>query len=97
MTITSPLPSPFSSTPPHSSSLKSPSSPLPLMPSPKPTPTSSSPTPSPFFFHVTAHALATGIPVCGYISITIACPYTGPVPSCTIADIAHALLDMSCY
>ncbi|THH16863.1 hypothetical protein EW146_g3834 [Bondarzewia mesenterica] len=97
MTVTSPLPSPFSPAPPHSSSPKLPSSPLPLMPSPKPTPTSSFPTPSPFFSHVTTCALAAGIPVCGYVSIAIACPYTGPVPSCTIADVARALLDMSCY
>ncbi|MGY3439539.1 MULTISPECIES: hydroxymethylglutaryl-CoA lyase [unclassified Marinovum] len=42
-------------------------------------------------------ALAAGIPVRGYVSCVVDCPYDGPTPPEQVARVAQALLDMGCY
>ena len=42
-----------------------------------------------------AHALA--IPVRGYVSCVVECPYDGPVDPAQVARVARALKDMGCY
>ncbi len=38
-----------------------------------------------------------GLPVRGYLSCVIACPYAGPIAPAQVADVAATLLDMGCY
>lgn len=42
-------------------------------------------------------ALEDGIPVRGYISCVTDCPYDGPTPPESVADVAAKLLAMGCY
>ncbi|AQZ49878.1 hydroxymethylglutaryl-CoA lyase [Martelella mediterranea] len=42
-------------------------------------------------------AKSDGVPVRGYVSCVIACPYDGPVASEAVRDVAQALFDMGCY
>jgi len=42
-------------------------------------------------------AKADGIPVRGYISCVVACPYNGPVPPAEVARVAELLFDLGCY
>jgi hydroxymethylglutaryl-CoA lyase len=42
-------------------------------------------------------AEATGLPVRGYVSCVIACPYDGPVAPDAVARVAGRLLDLGCY
>jgi len=42
-------------------------------------------------------AKADGVPVRGYVSCVIACPYDGPVAPEAVRDVAQALFDMGCY
>lgn len=44
-----------------------------------------------------AAAQAAKIPVRGYISCALGCPYSGAVPHKKVVDIAHELLNMGCY
>ena len=37
------------------------------------------------------------IRVRGYISMVISCPYDGPTPPTTVAEVTQSLLDMGCY
>ena len=46
---------------------------------------------------VAAAANADRVPVRGYISCAVACPYDGPTPPETVAALTAALLDMGCY
>lgn len=38
-----------------------------------------------------------GIPVRGYVSCVIRCPYDGPTPPASVARVAAVLLEMGCY
>jgi len=38
-----------------------------------------------------------GVPVRGYVSCVIACPYDGPTPPADVARVARALFEMGCY
>ncbi len=38
-----------------------------------------------------------GMPVRGYLSAVIACPYDGPVSPQVVADLARRMIDMGCY
>ena len=49
------------------------------------------------FEPVAAAARARGVPVRGYVSCVVDCPYDGPVAPAAVARIAGALLDMGCY
>ncbi|EWC47539.1 hypothetical protein DRE_03159 [Drechslerella stenobrocha 248] len=49
------------------------------------------------FAPVVSRALDAGVPVRGYISMVIACPYSGPTPPEAVVDVALKLLDMGCY
>ncbi len=49
------------------------------------------------FRPLVAAALADGIPVRGYVSCVIECPYDGPVPPEAVAKVAAELLAMGCY
>lgn len=49
------------------------------------------------FRPVTEAAKADGIPVRGYISCVVACPYDGPVAPRDVAMVTAALLDMGCH
>jgi hydroxymethylglutaryl-CoA lyase len=49
------------------------------------------------FEPVVAAAKADGIPVRGYISCVIDCPYDGPVAPAKVAEVAGQLLAMGCY
>jgi hydroxymethylglutaryl-CoA lyase len=49
------------------------------------------------FVPVVEAAKAIGIPVRGYISCTINCPYDGPTPPEASARVAQALHEMGCY
>lgn len=49
------------------------------------------------FEPVLAAAKADGIPVRGYISCVIDCPYDGPTPSEKVAEVAAKLMEMGCY
>ena len=42
-------------------------------------------------------ALADGIPVRGYVSCAVACPFDGPVDPGVVADLTGKLLAMGCY
>ncbi|KAK7019969.1 hydroxymethylglutaryl-CoA lyase [Favolaschia claudopus] len=46
---------------------------------------------------VTRAALDQGLRVRGYVSVVIACPYSGPVDYARVRDVAKALVDMGCY
>ena len=49
-------------------------------------------------FRPVAEAARTdGIPLRGYVSCVIACPYDGPTPPEAVARVAEALLEMGCY
>lgn len=43
-----------------------------------------------------ARAAKVGLPVRGYVSVVIACPYTGPVEYKRVRDVAKALVEMGC-
>jgi len=49
------------------------------------------------FRAVTDAARALGVPVRGYVSCAVHCPYSGDVPPRDAAAVAKALLDMGCY
>ncbi|KAF1020870.1 MAG: 3-hydroxy-3-isohexenylglutaryl-CoA/hydroxy-methylglutaryl-CoA lyase [Paracidovorax wautersii] len=49
------------------------------------------------FRPVAARARAAGIPVRGYISCVLGCPYEGPVAPEAVQHVALALLDMGCH
>lgn len=49
------------------------------------------------FEPVVAAAKADGMPVRGYISCVVECPYDGPTPPGKVADVASALFGMGCY
>ncbi|TDL20664.1 aldolase [Rickenella mellea] len=42
-------------------------------------------------------ALDRGLPVRGYVSVVITCPYSGKVDYKKVRDVSKALLDMGCY
>jgi hydroxymethylglutaryl-CoA lyase len=42
-------------------------------------------------------ASAAGLPVRGYVSCVVACPYDGPTPPEAVARVARALSDLGCY
>ncbi|WP_310618515.1 hydroxymethylglutaryl-CoA lyase [Flexibacterium corallicola] len=42
-------------------------------------------------------AKADGIPVRGYVSCVIACPYDGEIAPAQVAKVSRSLLDMGCY
>ena len=42
-------------------------------------------------------ALADAVPVRGYVSCVVACPFDGPVDSAAVADLTAKLLAMGCY
>ncbi|KAJ6562417.1 hypothetical protein B0H19DRAFT_944434 [Mycena capillaripes] len=46
---------------------------------------------------VTRAALDRGLRVRGYVSVVIACPYSGQVDYVRVRDVAKALIDMGCY
>ncbi|KAI5891304.1 aldolase [Schizophyllum commune H4-8] len=46
---------------------------------------------------VIRHALDLGLRVRGYVSVVIACPYSGRVDARQVRDVAKALVDMGCY
>lgn len=49
------------------------------------------------FAPVVAAAKEAGLPVRGYISCVVECPYDGPTPPAEVAKVAAALRDMGCY
>ncbi|MBT3556877.1 MAG: hydroxymethylglutaryl-CoA lyase [Rhodospirillales bacterium] len=49
------------------------------------------------FEPVMAAANKDGIPVRGYVSCVVACPYDGPVAPSQVARVAESLLNMGCY
>ncbi|MEM0954458.1 MAG: hydroxymethylglutaryl-CoA lyase [Pseudomonadota bacterium] len=49
------------------------------------------------FRPVAAAAANNGLPVRGYISCVIGCPFDGPVSPDSVVAVADALLDMGCY
>lgn len=49
------------------------------------------------FRPVAEAARARGVPVRGYVSCVIECPYDGPVPAGQVGSVAGALRDMGCY
>lgn len=49
------------------------------------------------FEPVVRHARQVGLPVRGYISCVVACPYSGPVEPAAVADLAERLLALGCY
>jgi hydroxymethylglutaryl-CoA lyase len=49
------------------------------------------------FAPLLAAADADGIPVRGYVSCVIACPYDGPVAPAAVIEVARRLLEMGCY
>jgi hydroxymethylglutaryl-CoA lyase len=40
---------------------------------------------------------ADGVPMRGYVSCAVACPYDGPTPPRAVADVTEALFAMGCY
>ncbi len=42
-------------------------------------------------------AKADGVPVRGYVSCVTDCPYDGPIPPKSVANVAKQLLDLGCY
>ena len=49
------------------------------------------------FEPILAAAKADGMPVRGYISCVVECPYDGPTPPGKVAEVASALFGMGCY
>jgi hydroxymethylglutaryl-CoA lyase len=49
------------------------------------------------FAPIIAAAKATNIPVRGYVSCVVGCPYEGDIAPEKVADVAKKLLDMGCY
>jgi hydroxymethylglutaryl-CoA lyase len=49
------------------------------------------------FAPVAAAAKAAGVPVRGYVSCVVECPYDGPVAPGAVARVVAALRDMGCY
>ncbi len=49
------------------------------------------------FAPVVAAAKAAGLPVRGYVSCVLGCPYEGEVPPTKVADVAERLYRMGCY
>src|ERR1700722_5184725 len=49
------------------------------------------------FAPVAKNALANGLRVRGYVSVAIACPYTGQVDYRRVRDVAKELVEMGCY
>ena len=49
------------------------------------------------FAPVVDRARAARIPVSGYISCVLGCPYEGPVPPAQVADVAERLVALGCY
>ncbi|MCO6187458.1 hydroxymethylglutaryl-CoA lyase [Rhizobium sp. L1K21] len=49
------------------------------------------------FAPVVQAAQAAGVPVRGYVSCVIACPYDGPVAPSAVANVAERLFAMGCY
>jgi len=49
------------------------------------------------FAPVTEAARAAGIPVRGYVSCVVECPYDGPVAPASVAHVAARLAEMGCY
>ncbi len=49
------------------------------------------------FRPLVAQALQDGIPVRGYVSCVVKCPYDGAVEPAAVARVAKALLEMGCY
>ena len=49
------------------------------------------------FRPVAEAARAAGLPVRGYVSCVVECPYDGPVAPDAVARVARALVDMGCY
>ena len=49
------------------------------------------------FAPVARAAKEQGIPVRGYVSCVVECPYDGPVEPASVAHVASALRDMGCY
>jgi hydroxymethylglutaryl-CoA lyase len=49
------------------------------------------------FEPVLAEAREKGYRVRGYVSMVIACPYSGPTPPSAVADVVEKLLEMGCY
>lgn len=42
-------------------------------------------------------ARADGIPLRGYVSCVVACPYDGPTPPAVVADVTEKLFDLGCH
>ncbi len=49
------------------------------------------------FVPVAQAAKAAGLPLRGYLSCVIECPYDGPIAPEQVAKVARALLDLGCY
>jgi hydroxymethylglutaryl-CoA lyase len=49
------------------------------------------------FRDVCAAAAAAQVPVRGYVSCVVGCPYQGAVPSAEVARVARTLVEMGCY
>ena len=49
------------------------------------------------FAPVLERARADGVPVRGYVSTVLGCPYQGEVPLADVVRVAHALHEMGCY
>ena len=49
------------------------------------------------FAPVLERARADGVPVRGYVSTVLGCPYQGEVPLADVVRVAHALNEMGCY
>ncbi len=49
------------------------------------------------FAEVAEAALADGVPLRGYVSCVIACPYDGPTPHAAAAEVAQALFSLGAY
>lgn len=49
------------------------------------------------FAPVIARAQAAGVPVRGYVSCVVGCPYEGRIAPAKVAEVAARLLDMGCY
>lgn len=49
------------------------------------------------FEPVMAAAQAAGLPVRGYVSCVLGCPYEGDIPPAAVLRVARTLLDMGCY
>ncbi|MDG1905041.1 MAG: hydroxymethylglutaryl-CoA lyase [Arenicella sp.] len=49
------------------------------------------------FIPVIEHALASGLPVRGYVSCVVGCPYEGEIKPDAVAAVAKRLIDLGCY